>query len=544
MQPPAWAPSLASAALVLAKSTLLLAGAAAGARALRRGSAAARYLVWALSLAGLVVLPALVRLVPRWQPGLLAFLSPAPHAAAGGAALAAGGTEAGVSPVIVVLAVWAAGAMVVLARLAFGLAAARRLARGAEVVDDAEWTELLERVGRAMGVRRAVSLLRSAEASMPLTWGAFHPSILLPAEADAWPEPRRRVVLLHELAHVARRDCLAQTLAEVCCALWWFHPGAWWAARQMRVEREQACDDRVLAAGARASDYAGHLLDVARAYRAPSLAAAIAMARPSQLEGRVRAVLEAERDRRAVTRRTGGICAAAVLLAALPLAAVSPSPRRAAPAASAWELPPARSGTPFSGAASSGEFRIAARVTPAPGAADAPQTGVWRWTPKTRTPARAAHPSSSAHAPARVAPVAQVARAAARGARRARTVPARLVARLDAGGTVRLAVRDGRGSERPGVRLKMESHGGVTSAAVEIRLDPELRALVEELAAADTSPGREKAPRSRAARKLTAAARRAVREQPRGDLALRVLRDLNVQVQAADGPAGTLTGGA
>ena len=217
MSPAAWTPSPASAALVVAKSTLLLAGAALAAHALRRHSAAARHFVWALALGGAMALPALAMIVPGWRPGFLAILRPAQHSA--GVAVSAPASLLGVSPAALLLAVWAAGAVVVLARVARGVRAASRLARHAEPVTDPAWTELLERLGRAMEIGRAVVLLRSDEAAMPLTWGALRPAILLPAEADAWPEERRRVVLLHELAHVARRDCLMQTLAGICCAL-------------------------------------------------------------------------------------------------------------------------------------------------------------------------------------------------------------------------------------------------------------------------------------------------------------------------------------
>jgi hypothetical protein len=91
---------------------------------------------------------------------------------------------------------------------------------------------------------------------------------VLPASADEWGDDRRRAVLLHELAHVARRDCLVQRIAACACAFYWPHPGVWWAARRLRTERELACDDRVLASGAAARDYAGHLLDIAHAFRA------------------------------------------------------------------------------------------------------------------------------------------------------------------------------------------------------------------------------------------------------------------------------------
>ena len=133
---------------------------------------------------------------------------------------------------------------------------------------------------------------------MPMAFGTRQPTIVVPAIADTWAEDRRRAVVLHELAHVARYDCFTQTLAFAACAVYWFHPAAWWAARRLRVERELACDDRVIAAGGRAREYADHLLEIAYAFggdRAPALA--VSMARPRQLEGRMLAALDAARNR-------------------------------------------------------------------------------------------------------------------------------------------------------------------------------------------------------------------------------------------------------
>ena len=91
----------------------------------------------------------------------------------------------------------------------------RRLARRAADVSDPEWTRLLIECAAQIGVRRPVRLLRSLERSMPMAFGIGTPPILIPAVADTWSEDRRRAVLLHELAHVARHDCLTQLMAAV-----------------------------------------------------------------------------------------------------------------------------------------------------------------------------------------------------------------------------------------------------------------------------------------------------------------------------------------
>ena len=75
----------------------------------------------------------------------------------------------------------------------------------------------------------------------------------MPEDANRWPLERLRIVLLHELAHVKRRDCLTHVVAQLACALHWFNPLAWIAARHIRTERERACDDLVLACGTRGS---------------------------------------------------------------------------------------------------------------------------------------------------------------------------------------------------------------------------------------------------------------------------------------------------
>ena len=94
-------------------------------------------------------------------------------------------------------------------------------------------------------------------------------------------------------------------------------------AARLRAERERACDDLVLVAGTRGPDYAEHLLDIARQFRREAVGvAAVAMARPSELEGRLLAILDPLRSRRPADRaRLLGAVASAALFV-LPVAGI------------------------------------------------------------------------------------------------------------------------------------------------------------------------------------------------------------------------------
>jgi beta-lactamase regulating signal transducer with metallopeptidase domain len=358
---------------VVVRATLLLALAATAAWTLKRASASARHAVWTIGLAGCLVVPLLAFALPRWEvpvvvvpapvtpasrtapdaaPAATSIRIPVPERHRGHAIDAPGLTPSTAAAPAdrtswtrVLLAAWLAGAAVVLGRLLLGLAAVAVMSRRTERVTDARWLPLARQLEREVGIDGRVTYLRSRAAAMPMAWGVLRSAVLMPAEADAWPETRLRVVLLHELAHVRRRDCLTHALAQIACAVHWFNPLVWIAARRARVERERACDDLVLAAGTRGSDYANHLLEIARALRAgrfPAIlaGATLAMAHRSQLEGRLMAILDTT-VRRSPTGRKHTVFAAAIAAAALvPLASVQPWAYASGPAAPAQSAAP------------------------------------------------------------------------------------------------------------------------------------------------------------------------------------------------------------
>jgi uncharacterized protein (TIGR03435 family) len=324
---------------ILVKATLVLGAAAAFQIPLaRRVSAATRHLVWTLAIAGVLLLPPLAISLPDWTP--VEYTEPAgflPVLGAGSAEPSAIDVPIAVPrpqssiqrPFVLTMVVYVAVLVLLLMRVVLQHVWTHRLVRAATPITDTPWLQLLRQCTARIGVRRPVRLLRTTGNTMPAAAGIRQMSIVLPALADEWPEERRRAVLLHELAHVERHDCLTQTLAAVACAVYWVHPGVWWIARRLRAERELACDDRVLSVGEDAREYAEHLLELAASTLAHSAlpAVAVTMARPRELEGRMLAVLDAARNRAipALRNRVAGV----VVLVGLtvPVAAATIAPR-------------------------------------------------------------------------------------------------------------------------------------------------------------------------------------------------------------------------
>lgn len=105
------------------------------------------------------------------------------------------------------------------------------------------------------------SLRMSAKCQVPMTWGLSHKTVLLPEQAAEWSEARLRLVLRHELAHIARGDILVSLLTTLAALMLWFHPLVWLMLRASQRSREQACDDLALAhSGQNAGDFAEELL--------------------------------------------------------------------------------------------------------------------------------------------------------------------------------------------------------------------------------------------------------------------------------------------
>jgi len=310
-----------------AKATMLLAAGWLVTLALRRHAAAARYFTWICALGAALAVPVISALAPRWNVQLPATATVAAAPALAGAEPVSDiGATAPINarrPIAWMALIWLAGALIALMRIALGNVRLAMALRRAPEIRVPEWIAARDAAAKAIGLRHAVTLRRSSESDVPLTGGLFSLSVALPESCDEWDEARRRVVLLHELTHARRRDPLVWLLARIAVAAYWFHPLAWLAAGGLRREQERSCDDAVLRAGTVQSDYAQHLVDLARsAMNAATYPAALGMAATSDLEDRVHALLDTRARRDSPSRRACSIAAAALIAVIVPLAAV------------------------------------------------------------------------------------------------------------------------------------------------------------------------------------------------------------------------------
>lgn len=352
------------------KGAVLLSMAALAALSMRRASAAARHLVWLVAVVALLVVPLLTIALPQWrvlpdwaaspvqtfavvtekasvpsqqvvestappilreQPAVAPAPAPVPvpiPALPSTLPVAEGSQvvrrEASLPPEQAPSNAraawlglgWLLGFLLFALRLLASQVMLRRAARSCRTPDEVRDQRLVTLFNEAraqLGVRQPVRLMIDRKRTIPLVWGVIRPRLMLPAEARGWSDSALRSVLLHELAHLKRRDTAVQWLAQIACALHWWNPLVWLAAWRLHVEREKACDDLVLASGVQPSSYAEHLLHVASRLSPArwSSACGLAMARKSSLEGRLVAVLSERPNRRSVTR---ALVTAALLL--------------------------------------------------------------------------------------------------------------------------------------------------------------------------------------------------------------------------------------
>lgn len=249
----------------------------------RMKSPALRHQIWLFGLVAVVTLPLSSKAVQRFPPlqpasPLLNYVIEAPYMVIDFApqtpaqtlpetapekAAAVSPVKATAKPSIVpplLFAAWVIGALITLSRLMKSHLSLRRSLRQAQSLHpvDLDCGEL------AVLIMGKVSLRLSPEVRSPILCGVFRPTILLPADIAGWTTPEERAAMIqHELAHVERRDMFVNLFQTALSVIFFFHPLVRYACRQLSLEREMACDDRVVEMGAAAEVYAAGILKVA-----------------------------------------------------------------------------------------------------------------------------------------------------------------------------------------------------------------------------------------------------------------------------------------
>ena len=196
----------------------------------------------------------------------------------------------------VAVLIWATGAAIGLLMSAAGTLALYVFSRRALPVTDPATLRVAAAVLKELKIAK-VRLIHRPEA-LPMTWGIFRPTVLLPTEALTWPREQLRAILLHELGHVRRRDCLAGWASRLALIIYWFHPLVWAASRKLAGAREEACDDLVLSHHVDAPAYAEQLVRLVTTTRRLGVSlAGVPVARRGDMESRVKCILN-QRPRR------------------------------------------------------------------------------------------------------------------------------------------------------------------------------------------------------------------------------------------------------
>ncbi|HEY6194022.1 MAG TPA: M56 family metallopeptidase [Candidatus Eisenbacteria bacterium] len=216
-----------------------------------------------------------------------------------------------------IVAVWLAGVALFSIRLVLAWLRTRLLTtRHAERARE-QWQLATRRLSEALGVRQAVRVLESARVEVPAVIGLLKPAILLPASILAGLSPAQLdMILAHELAHIRRHDFLVNLLQAVVETLLFYHPAVWWISRQVRIERENCCDDLAVSVCGNRLQYARALLRLEELRAAvPTLAVS---ANGGSLFARVRRIAVGSRliQRRAL-RGTVALAMLPIVLAAI-----------------------------------------------------------------------------------------------------------------------------------------------------------------------------------------------------------------------------------
>ncbi|MCB0551904.1 MAG: M56 family metallopeptidase, partial [Phaeodactylibacter sp.] len=221
-----------------------------------------------------------------------------------------------------IVCIWLLGLAFFVLRLLGGVAYAQRLRRHRTRPLPQEWQWRLDELARRLPLQRAVLLLESALVKVPVVVGHLKPVVLLPIGAiNGLTAAQVEAVLAHELAHIYRRDYLFNLLQSLVETLYYFNPAVWWISANIRLERENCCDDIAVQLCGDSMAYARALVQLEEQSRAnPLMAMALVRRGKGHLLYRVRRILNQPQNKSNIMEK---FTATALLLAAIFFLSVS-----------------------------------------------------------------------------------------------------------------------------------------------------------------------------------------------------------------------------
>ena len=211
---------------------------------------------------------------------------------------------------------WFAGVMLLSLRSAGGFLVVARLRRRESTPLNEELLELCLSLERRMGLTRVVRYCQCMHLDAPAVAGWVRPFVFLPMTAlTGLNAAQLEAVIAHELAHIRRFDAFVNLFQIAVETLLFYHPAVWWLGKEIRVERENCCDDEAVALCGSPVNYAEALTRMAEWQEAPRLVMA---ANRGLLSARVARLLGANESAgtfRRASLSAGALCLSAALLA-------------------------------------------------------------------------------------------------------------------------------------------------------------------------------------------------------------------------------------
>jgi len=219
---------------------------------------------------------------------------------------------------------WLLGMLVASGRVFVGLATCERSRRKAERVTSKHILTLVNRAAYRIGLSNRPAIMISSTAKMPYICGLVKPVLFLPCNVRQWPEDRLMSVLLHELAHIKRKDHITWPLTNLAASWLWFSPIVWIALTLVKRDREKACDDYVVNSGCGKSGYAQHLLELCVSVRTTMRLAPMSLlfAKKNTVKERITYMFDQGIDHQPISRWKRTALVVLLLIIAVPLMSI------------------------------------------------------------------------------------------------------------------------------------------------------------------------------------------------------------------------------